>query len=429
MILLTFLTTLLFSDVYIKDGYTDKLSAYPGETVQLFLNASADTTMDVELYDLAGNVVHTFRINVFQQETPKGKAYENGFDYKSTATIVVPNLPSGVYQFENSVPFIVKNKNPKIVILYSANTENAYASSGGKSLYTYNSDDGKKADRVSFARPIPITKHGEAFMRWMLQQPFKDVGYITDLDMENYSEIRKASILIVTGHSEYWTLKGRKNFDRFVADGKNALVLSGNTMWWQVRYEGNQMVCYKSDDDKVKKKNLRTTRWNDPTLGYPILKSIGVDFSLAGYGLKKDKGWDGFHVVSNSPLLENTGLVKGDIIHCSTDEYDGAPVAGYAADSIPVINKQALGFDKVQLIGYDRTSYGGADGIATWIIFKANRSSGIVINTASTDWCSSSGIGQSELIQTITFNMIDKLLRKQNVFSVEEEMVLPVVSN
>lgn len=405
----------------ISDGYTNKISVFPGDSVSLYIDADTTGMMPVKLFDLKGKEVASFNMRVFHQPPLDEKAYEKGFNFKKTATVKVPDLQSGVYLWDNTIPMVVKSKrNPKIIIVYSSNTDNAYSPSGGKSLYDYNSSETKKATHVSFLRPIPLPKYGEAFLRWMDAQSFSDVAYICDMDMDDYDEIKKASLLIIAGHSEYWTREARTNFDRFVAEGKNAIVLSGNTMWWQVRYnqEKNQLICFKSaDDDKVKNALVKTTRWNDPTLGYPITKSIGVEFPLAGYGRKTDSGWDGFHILTDSPLLEKTSLKSGDILHCPTDEYDGAPLLGFNEMGIPVLNRQALGFEKIEIIGYDRTVWNGVEGVATWIVFKATKKSGIVINTASTDWCSDNGIGSNDDIKTITKNMIHKLMRKENVFS------------
>jgi hypothetical protein len=240
--------------------------------------------------------------------------------------------------------------------------------------------------------------------------------------LDDYNSIRRAQLLVIPGHSEYWTMNARKNFDRFVNNGKNAIILSGNTMWWQVRYDKSkqQMICYKSmNDDPVKSSRHKTINWNDSVLQYPIITSIGVDFSLAGYGLKVDKGWNGYKLLLASPLLENTTLRIGDVIPCPSDEYDGAPLAG-VAEGKPVLDYERMGFFKAEVIGFDFASRGGKDGVATWIVFKPTRSSGTVINTASTDWCSWNGIGQNDDIIRITFNMIDKMLRNGNVFSTDQ---------
>jgi hypothetical protein len=366
---------------------------------------------------LDGKEVASYKGNLFPQESVGQKPWENGFGYKATLKIVTPHLKSGVYVWENKIPMIIRTYNPKIVIVYTSNTENAYCNSGGKGLYSYNSTDKKPATTVSFKRPISLPKHSESFLRWFAKQNYKNVGYITDAELDNYSEWKKADLLLIVGHSEYWTLEARKNFDRFVNDGKNAMVLSGNTMWWQVRYNKNkdQLICFKLVEDPIKSKKLKTVNWTDPQLEYPILSSIGAEFPRAGYGRKEDKGWDGYKIITPSPLLEGTKLKPGDILSLPSDESDGAPLLGFNPKGYPLVDRQALGFEKVEIVGYDNV-FRVQDGVATWIVIKKTKTSGIIINVASTDWCSSQGMSNPDL-QKITLNMINKLQRNENVFT------------
>ena len=409
----------------IIDGYTSKLSAFPGDSIDLYLNATRlSGNYNLKLYDLSGRQVHSVRIAVFPQTISTSNPSENGYGYSATTRISVPDLTSGMYLWENKIPFIIRTRNASITVVYPSNTVNAYSNAGGKSLYGFNSTHNAACQKVSFLRPLTIQRHSEAFLRWMLNQNFKDVGYITDLDMEEYSSVRKAKLLIIPGHSEYWTLQARKNFDRFVHEGKNALILSGNTMWWQVRYNKtmDQLICYKdAEADPIKAEKLKTITWCEPSLRYPIYSSTGTDFQNAGYGLKNDNGWDGYKIMKNSPLLEGTGLKKGDILKCPSDELDGAPVT-YLGDGRPVLDYMRLSFQKIELVGYDLVSRNKKEGVATWIVYKPTSSAGVVINTASTDWCSKRGIGQNRDIEKITSNMIHKLLNNENVFSADDSI-------
>jgi hypothetical protein len=409
----------------ISDGYSNNLSCYPGDSVELYLNALIEVkNHPVNLYDLQGKTVANYAMNIFPQQVSKQRPYEQGFGYRVTKKIKIPTLKSGIYLWDNKIPLIIKSRNPNIVIVYPSNTENAYCNQGGKSLYDYNSSEKKFSPIVSTQRPIPLSRYCESFLRWMTTQNIQDTGYITDSDLDDYNAIKKSKLLIIIGHSEYWTLKARKNFDKFVDSGNDALVLSGNTMWWQVRYgkNNNQMFCYKYDSqDPINSTKLKTINWNDLSLNYSIPQSIGVEFSNAGYGRKPDKGWDGYKIVSSSPLLENTNLQKNDIIFFQSDELDGVPLTSNN-DGALMIDNSSLQFEKVELIAYDKV-WRGVDGIATWIVFKKTKSSGIVINTASTNWCSINGMGQNVSMQQITLNMINKLIRKENVFSNENNQV------
>ena len=414
-----------FQENLIIEGYCDKISVSPGDSLTVYVNAGEKRdNYELKLMDLQGKKVAGYYANVFSQEHQKDKPWEKGYGYKASLKIKVPYLKSGVYQWEDRIPLIIKRAKPKIVVVYNSNRENAYCNSGGKSLYSFNSSDFKPAHIVSFLRPMKLPKHAEPFLRWFETQSFTEVGYIADVDLDNYDAWGSAELLIITGHSEYWTLQARKNFDRFVNEGKNAIVLSGNTMWWQIRYSKDmkQMICYKSkDDDPIKTKKLKTINWNDPLLNYPITKSIGVQFPNAGYGRKTDKGWDGFKILTHSPLLEGTPLKIGDILALPSDETDGVPLLGFTKDGDPIADIKALGFEKLEIVGYDKTFRLEKDGYATWVVFKRSKTSGIIINTATTDWCSSMGISHED-VKKITLNMIKKLMAKQNVFSHEEVM-------
>lgn len=402
----------------IADGYVYPLSVLTGDSVSVYINATEkQEDKELRLFDLKGKEVASFKATLYPQNRVEDRPWEYGFGYKPNLKIAVPDLKSGVYVWENKIPMIIRAKNPKIVVVYTSNTENAYCNSGGKGLYDFNSTEKDNSETVSFKRPINLPKHSEAFLRWFVKQSYKDVGYITDADLDNYGEWKKADLLMIVGHNEYWTLEGRRNFDRFVNDGGNALVLAGNTMWWQVRYSKNkdQLICYKVVPDPIKSKKLKTINWTDPQLEYPIMSSIGAEFPRAGYGRKDDKGWDGYKIITQSPLLEGTKLKPGDILSLPSDEGDGAPLLGFDSKGYPIIDKQTLQFEKVEIVGFDHM-FRVQDGIVTWIVFKKTRSSGIVINVASTDWCSSQGMDNADILK-ITTNMINKLLHNENVFS------------
>ena len=132
--------------------------------------------------------------------------------------------------------------------------------------------------------------------------------------------------------------------------------------------------------------------------------------ALPIYGRKEDKGWDGYKIITYSPLLEGTKLKPGDILSLPSDENDGAPLLGFNSKGYPIVDRQSLGFEKIEIVGFDRV-FRVQEGVATWIVCKRTKTSGIIINTASTDWCSSQGMENPD-VQKITMNMMNKLLHK-----------------
>lgn len=407
----------IINDACVKEGYTNKLSFNPGETIKAFINAKEVVDANIGIYDSSGNlkdyISGTF---IPQKEGPE--AYKNGYQYSEFVTFTIPaNFKSGLYFISKKIPFIVKNPNrtSKIIAVLATNTDNAYNEYGGLSSYSVP----VFSPVLSFQRPYELKHWSAKFWPWAETLAY-DIDYITDADLDDYSNFSYGKVLILPGHNEYWTRKARLNFDRFVSQGRHALVLSGNTMWWQVRYsdDGSQMICYKGLNDPEKDPEMRTFNWFQKQLKYPIESSIGMTFDLGGYGNQADEGWDGFKIVNqNSPILENTGLRNGDIISCYSVEYDGAPVKYVQGNPHPVIDN-IYGFHKIEMIGYD---YGFrlVKTVGTFIAMQKTPTSGIIINTASTDWCSKYGMGgkDGDKIKQITINALNLLLEDKNVFT------------
>lgn len=429
MKVLLFILSLAFivvsCDSSIENGYTDKTSYASHDSISIFLNAKKEVkNYQIDITDINGNFLESVTADIFRQNVNPDKPYQNGFGYKRTVKIPVPKFESGVYLFDKKIPFVIRPSiQCDILILYSSNTENAYCNSGGKSIYDYNSSDTKAAEIVSFLRPIETPFHSTDFLKWIVKQKQYKIGYICDKDMDEYENIASAKVLIIPGHSEYWTRKARANFDRFVDEGKNALIISGNTMWWQVRYNEseNQMICYKNGEtDSIEDEKLKTINWPDSILDFSVMNSIGLDFNHGGYGKNEDKGWDGYKIVNpSSPLLKGSGLEMNDIIKLPTDEYDGGKLV-FSLDSSTVTIANPFDFYRYELIGYDLGSR-LKDSNGAFIIMQKTEKSGVVINTGSTDWCKKAGMlgKDSKVIKGITLNMIDLLLEKNtdNLFT------------
>jgi len=420
--LLLIITSYLYSCSRFRNGYTDKISYSSGDTSIVYLSYTIKSYYKkICLYNIKGEIVDKVHTKVISQESSPIEPWANGFKYKSTFIYEIPNIPPGIYLWNKKVPFIIKSRTPKeITVVYPSNTENAYTNNGGKSLYDYNSTDGKAATRVSFSRTIGLASFCEAFLRWIVTEKEFDINYICDQDLDDYSIINKSKLIIIIGHSEYWTRKARENFDQFVDKGGDALILSGNTMWWQVRYDtiNNQLICYRDlNKDPIQDSLLKTINWYESPLKYPIEKSIGVHFKNASFGHMRNHPLK--IINEKSPLLDGTNLKNGDTLSLPTHEFDGPPVEGFTSDSIPIINNKMLGFYKIEPIGFTWGDYYNQKKIVTWIVFQKTPISGKVINVASTNWCSNTGIGGSngKEIKIITKNMINKLLKKENIFS------------
>ena len=409
-------------------GYMNQISFYPGEVAELYIS-TRDTMYNANLgiFDINGNMVESFSITTFPQQINNDKPWENGFGFIKTTDFEIPQIESGIYFiaenfsgtiYKNKIPFIVKAVgNIDLMIIYPSNTGNAYNAFGGRSLYT-----SPRATTVSFMRPQYLRHFSIHFLKWIANQPY-NIGYASDFDIEDEDILKTSKLLLVPGHSEYWSRNARKNFDDFIDQGDNAIFLSGNNMWWQVRYSenGKKMICYKSDDDPIENPLLETIHWFEPSLNFPILKSLGADYYQGGYGIYNDYGWDGFKIVKpNSPIFSGCNLSFGEIIYMPHVELDSAPISHFLDDGTPVIDEPELGFYKIELLAYDLVS-GYDDGQmspGTFIAFQKTENSGVIINTSSTNWCKEGFNGMdNNKVKIITTNMIDLLLNDANVFS------------
>jgi hypothetical protein len=404
-----------------EQGYTDRQSYRPGDSVTAYLDGSqALAACRLDIHDVQGKLAFSVASELPAQTATQNDPSVRGYGWRATLSFTLPaDLASGVYLIEGKSPFIVKRSDVlDLLVVYPTNTANAYAKSGGKSLYT--SPDPPAA--VSFLRPMALAPRSMRCLSFFAALQGLQVGYAADVDLEDYTTLAQAKVLVIAGHSEYWTRAARQNFDRFVDAGGHALVLSGNTMWWQVRYSADrtQLICHKQGHDPEPDPLLQTRTWNSSALRYPILASIGADFPRGGYGRKTDTGWDGYRIAApDSPLLEGTGLRRGDILSLPSSEYDGAPIRSWDDEGFPVLDAGKMPFARMELVGFDKGSRFDVGTVGTFIVLQRHGASGTIVNVASNDWCSDNGMGGRDgaKLQRITRNAVVKLLEGQSLFS------------
>jgi hypothetical protein len=213
---------------------------------------------------------------------------------------------------------------PAILVL-STTTWQAYNDWGGPSLYT-------GGTRVSFDRPLargflvkpePIGRmmqrepdreamgfrtwarplglsdwcggagwftYERTFTRWAEANGYR-VDVATSQDLEMHPEVLEGHRLYLSvGHDEYWSWGMRDAFDAFVTGGGNAAILSGNTCFWQVRFDpdhrGMTGYKYRVEQDPVlgtDDERFLTGCWSDRRIGRPETSSIGLTFTRGGY--------------------------------------------------------------------------------------------------------------------------------------------------
>lgn len=247
-----------------------------------------------------------------------------------TSTGGVP-WPSGVYLVQLTatsgkqtyVPFTLRDpaSSASVLVVQNHLTWQAYNTAGSRDLY----HDGRA---VSFQRPY---KHDDVrasfgageylwleyrIVRWLEREGF-DVTYVADFDLHRDEVPASTKVVLLAGHSEYWTHEMRTHLERAMAErGVGLVVLGANTCYWRGRLEGGtsewpgDYVLYKTTSGQAHPADpLRT----DPILASRMYRSLpgGAEQALLG---GQFRGWVDLNDY-DGPLLNSTALVADDVSH------------------------------------------------------------------------------------------------------------------
>jgi hypothetical protein len=209
-----------------------------------------------------------------------------------------------------------------------------------------------------WAEPLGLSEWSGGAGWWNWERPFlawaEREGFAIDVaisqDLEAHPEVLEGHRLFLSvGHDEYWSWGMRDALDGFVAGGGNAAIFSGNTCFWQVRFEDDlrAMTCfkYRAGEDPVlgtTQERLLTGSWSDRRVARPETSTIGLTFTRGGYsryGLAVPRA-SGAYTVSRPGhwAFEGTGLAYGDALGLGDSivayEVDGCELA--MLDGLPV---------------------------------------------------------------------------------------------
>jgi len=292
-------------------AYTDRVSYVPGDQVSVHAAfASQATTATWQLWRMGYYGGTRGRLILAGGSTPVVAQPPNTVDPATGAVSapwpvaftfsVPPDAVTGIYllkliapQGETYAPLIVREATPTATILYSVstNTYQAYNGWGGTSLYA-NSISWKPpgaasapwhAFAVSFDRPYfdgngtgDFLTKDRHFVTFAEGQGY-DVAYAADADLEaDPSLVRYRRMLLIQGHSEYWTRGMRNAAEAAIAAGTNAAFLAANDAYWQVRFADparRLLLGYKQfcDQDPMSRvdRSLATCLWRDASIARP----------------------------------------------------------------------------------------------------------------------------------------------------------------
>jgi len=382
------------------EGYTSRSSVRPGESIQFFVSSTVGP-FTIGIYRLGAE--REFMADLLS--SPNGGSlpirtldYREGPSWEPAATLQVPDdWPSGLYvaqvsagsievggvgsagvtarlagpgsaPYSVAIPFVVRASQPgsqsNILVFVNDTTYEAY-NFWGRCLYGFRSfgesnytspgaGDGLRpwAFRVSFRRPfvgeVPFvgtkwTYWEEPLAKWLSRLEI-DVEWATLIDLHNEPDLLDAySMVVSTGHAEYFSNEMYDRLQAFIAGGGNAAFFSGNNWWWRIRIEngGDTMVCYKNgtfDPTTAHSPGGRTEKtinWTEDESGALLGTTLGGGLSPDppdGSHSRDDANKQTAHFVARASdhwVFAGTDLQEGDSFGTFGD---GGTVVGYETD-------------------------------------------------------------------------------------------------
>lgn len=392
-------------------GYCWPQSAQAGEAVGLHLSSPGGRPVRVEIARVAAGREVVWADDVPAEHHPApDDAATHGCGWPAAYSLTVdPAWRTGFYEVLLTVDvdgkarasraFFVVRPDParptgaRALLALATDTWHAYNDFGGRNLYT-------GATQVSLQRPMAagylhkppgvgrrVTVIGppdrqmaahvgyiglnrlsawagsagwpdweHPFLAWCEREGF-DVDVITNADLEDHPELLAErpggySLYLSVGHDEYWSGPMRDTVEGFIARGGNAAFLSGNTSFWQVRFEDRTpegpaatMVGYKAQlkQDPVYGTDRQaelTSIWSDHLIERPENLMTGVSFARGGYhriGKVVANGAGGYTIHRPDHwLFEGTELTYGDLLGAD------ATVVGYECDGCDLTYRDGL---------------------------------------------------------------------------------------
>jgi hypothetical protein len=283
------------------EGFATQFSVNAGQTIQFKVRTNS-TAYRLDIYRLgwyggrgARKVVSVTPSVPLPQSQPAPLANtDTGLvdcsNWAVSASWAVPaSAVSGVYvanlnrldaSASNRILFVVRNdgRQSDVLVQTSDTTYQAYNSWGGNSLYTGSATYGR-ATKVSYNRPLG--DHGLENEFWYAEYPLVrwlerngyDVSYFSDVDShQRPAELLRHKVFISSGHDEYWSKAQRANVEAARDAGVNLIFMTGNEVFWKVRWEpgadgtpDRTLVCYKETlaNAKIDPSPEWTGTWRD----------------------------------------------------------------------------------------------------------------------------------------------------------------------
>jgi hypothetical protein len=284
-------------------------------------------------------------------------------------------------------------------------------------------------DYYDMNSPRQTFAHWDArFIRWLLRNGYTP-EFCTDLDIHADPDLcNRYRLLLSVGHDEYWSETTRDAVEDFVSRGGNVAFFSANLCWWRIHIVDGEtaILCHQGGP-----RGAFDHWWPQTGVGRPEDALTGVSYRNGGGWWDGPRDAGGYIVQDPEHwVFAGTGLSRGEAFGDNTSP----PLVGYECDGAPLES-----FDKTTGLAVlsssaDRTgtppgfrllaasllndswqerppreAYPADAGVhaATMGIFSRN---GTVFTAGTTDWAQVLGNGQDAHVDTVTRNVIGRLL-------------------
>ncbi len=355
-------------------AYTDRDGYAAGADVRISASANPAGQFTWEVFRLGGYGGMGGRL--YAQGGPVAAPRQADLTFEPTTGLVVAGWPptfsvstrhddgspwlTGIYLVrltkadgrQTAALFILRDdtRDAEVGVHFPTATYQAYNDYGGESLYVSTHGlSGGKARKVSLDRPIArqygngtgtfLYQEHEAVI-WLEDHGY-DVEYLSSADIGGANgRIGNHRLFILVGHEEYATAAEFDRLETALARGTSLAFLTGNTLYWQIRYENNDrvIVCYKENfiEDPMHPNNpsLVTRRFRDPSVNRPENELLGV--MSDGSHTEQPADW----VVANAGhwVYRGTGLSNDEHIPGLVfTEWDGLVANGRTPQGITVL--------------------------------------------------------------------------------------------
>jgi N,N-dimethylformamidase beta subunit-like protein/NHL repeat-containing protein len=379
-------------------AYVDAASYAPGEKVGVRVAATVATTATWELWRMgwyggargrkvleggafAVPVAAAARMDVGTGGVSAGWDTALSFDVPDDAVTgvylvkITTAAPAQTYAL-----LVVREATPgaPILVPLAVNTYQAYNDWGGTSLYVNTRGDWAAAHAytASFDRPYAHDAgvglfffYDQDFVSFVEAQGY-DVAYTTDVDLDaDETQAERRRLVVIEGHSEYWSAGMRARVERAIADGTNVAFFGANDCYWQVRYgpadDGRPrrwLIGYKDlaglDPANGYDPAHVTTQWRLPPVSRPEDAMIGEMYG-------DDWLWTASPILVTDPnawVWSGTGARQGTLIGggygVESDRMvaEGAAPPGVAELASSVVENHAAALSRAQTVTYPAPS-------------------------------------------------------------------------